>query len=164
MKRIQAFTLFEVLISLLLVVILGTLAVLTLGGPLRNLTDAGGISQQRSAILLASERMQVDLDEASIITAAGNGTLVFEGGGGSVRYEQRSDTLVRIGSDGESPQLLLRSMGTTEMRGAPGLIAIWSVQVDDPAEAGPLIFRKDYDARTLLRYLIDHGHTGTDLP
>lgn len=158
MSRLPAFTLFEVLISMLLVALLGALAVFTLGGPLRNLTDADGIAQQQLAVLLSAQRAQQDLEDATTITAAAGGAVVLEGERSHVRYEQHGDTLVRIGMYGTSAQLMLRSMATQEVTGAPGLVATWSWQIGDPAEAGPLVFRKEYDARTVFRYLIDHGH------
>lgn len=164
MRRVQAFTLFEVLISMLLVVILGALATYTLGGPLRDLTDAGGSSERQLATLLFAQRVQADLEKASTITAAGEGAIMMVGSDGAVRYEQRGDTLVRSAMDGEHALSALRSMEVTEVPGAPGLIEVWSVQVDDPATAGPLVFRKDYDARTIIRYLIDHGDTVAHVP
>lgn len=158
MSRLPAFTLFEVLISMLLIALLGTLAVFTLGGPLRNLTDMDGVAQQQLAVLLSAQRAQQDLEDAVTITAVAGGGVVLEGDRSRVRYEQHGDTLVRVGMEGMSAQLMLRSMGTKEVAGAPGLVATWSWQIGDPAEAGPLVFRKEYDARTILRYLIDHGH------
>lgn len=158
MKQLPAFTLVEVLVSLFLVALLGTFAVLALGNSTQDLRGMDGGSSQRLQVLFFCERLRADMDRATVITTTPDSGLVLDVEGGPVRYSLAGDSIVRSTAALREAFLAMpQGSQVVEEPSAAGLVKEWRMRL---AVAGaPFVFRKEYDAATVAGYIVAHAHT-----
>lgn len=160
MSRLPAFTLIEVLLSLLLVVLLGTFAVIVLDGNMQNLGDQGRIARHEQEVLWLCQGVRADMDLADMVRVDVDSALALTIKGKDVRYQLDNGLLVRYSEEGERgcPVPVLASSFLV-MEEAPSLVHAWTLTIGPWDRPQRLTFRKEYDLRTIARYHSSDEHT-----
>ncbi|HEY0976984.1 MAG TPA: hypothetical protein VGE21_05895 [Flavobacteriales bacterium] len=164
MKRLAAFTLIEMLLSLLLVVLLGAFVVIVLQGSAIQWTRLGSGHRFAAEMRWFVQRMSADMERAQRVQGHPGG-IHLALPEGDITYVLSTDSVVRTSVMGDEVfHLRLVPEAVIEHPRAQGLIISWGLRSVDPLPMGAWVFNKDYDARSILRYLVDHGDPYTDTP
>jgi type II secretory pathway pseudopilin PulG len=160
MKPLPAFTLVEVLLSMLLVVLLGTFATIVLGGSLSDLGDQVRIAGQEQELLWLCQGVQADVDRSSRIHVDAEGMVIFMIDGKEVHYHVNDGHVSRtsVGEERNSPVPVLASTYVLS-EDAPSLVCAWTLTVGAKELPQRLTFRKVYDLQTIMRFRSSDEHT-----
>lgn len=160
MKRLPAFTLVEVLLSLLLVVLLGTFATIVLDGSLQDLGDQGQIAQQEQEMLWLCQGVRADMDRSEMVRVEADSALTFTIDGKAVHYRLKGGHIVRSSEDEERVcPLPILSSSFEFVKGASSLVRTWTLTIGPDDELEKLTFRKEYDLRSIAHYHTSDEHT-----
>lgn len=159
MNKVSAFTLLEVILSLLLVSLLGVFAfyiLQNLQGGWRSMAVRAGTQEE---VLFFSTALRTDLDQANAVRSAPEGTLVCTMDSDVVSYTTGPDGIRRSEADGRSDLFSLPGAVPEVFftDGSSSLVTLFTVRFADPT-LGPLSFHKSYSPAELIRHSRTNGH------
>jgi len=163
MRRLHAFTLLEALLSLLLLGILGTFAILALQNLRSGVNGMSSVLNKNEELLWLCAAVRADMENARYIIAPTSSSLTCVSDTGQVHYAVRPDHIARSTSAGQEFRFDVSVVNTTThlVHEQSGLVALWVLALEDEAGGKRIAFRKAYSASDLIRERTDPDHANT---
>lgn len=163
MRRLHAFTLLEVLLSLLLLGVLGTFAILALQNLRSGVNGLSSVLNKNEELLWFCAAVRADIEGARYIHAHSSNSLTCVSDTGQVHYAVWPDHITRSTSGGQEFRFDLAVVKTTAhlFHERSSLIALWVLDLEDQAGGKHIAFRKVYSASDLIRERTDSGHANS---
>ena len=161
MKRLGAFTLLEVILSLFLTALLGSFAILILQYLQQGSIDLGSRSIEHQEILFFNVAVRTDMDQASKIYVLPKGGIEIYGASGPIRYEPIQEGIQRTRADGAIDlfKMRVRSMDASTISTEIPLVHLWRLALGDPEVPAFAAFHKVYSTADMIQVLDPHAHT-----
>ncbi|MDQ3101438.1 MAG: hypothetical protein M3R08_08625 [Bacteroidota bacterium] len=162
MKRLPAFTLMEVILSLFLTALLGSFAFSILQYLQQSSIDLGSSSIEHQELLFLNVAIRTDMEQASKIYELYDGGLEMHTASGPIVYELIDDGIRRTKADGTIDlfKVPIRSMVSSTISPQIPLVHLWKLIIGDPEKPRFASFHKMYS--TADRILEHDLHAGTD--
>ncbi|MCB0770934.1 MAG: hypothetical protein KDC00_11075 [Flavobacteriales bacterium] len=159
MNRVPAFSLLEVILSLLLVSLLGVFAfyiLRNLQGDWRSMGVRAGTQEE---VLFFSTALRTDLDQANAVRSAPEGTLVCTMDSAVVSYTTGPEGIRRSEADGRTDFFSLPGAvpAVYYTDASNSLVKLFTVRFADPT-LGTLSFHKPYSPAELIHHSRTNGH------
>lgn len=158
MNRLAAFTLLEVILSLLLVAMLGMFAFYILQGMLHGTHQLSTRTESEQEVLFLSAAVRADLDRAVTIHPTENGSMECIHTEGKTIYSANATGIQRIGPHGDTVHFALPVERHEMHTLAPDipLVDLWRITL--AGEAGSIAFAKIYAPADRVREHVADGH------
>jgi type II secretory pathway pseudopilin PulG len=163
MRKLPAFTLLEVILSLFLVGMLGVFATYVLRGLQQGTRDATGRSAHQQELLFLSAAVRTDMDRSQALHAGPDGALECVVDSGSVWYTVVPQGIRRTLPNGDTATFALPVQHAQALSIAADLplIHLWKVQFTEEGGGEEAAFHKTYAPADLVREKTEHGHPDT---